>query len=660
MTAEVIRPEQQCMHQFFDIIVVGMGPVGLHFIHKLAGMNTTVSIAVFGDEPWEPYNRVKLSSLISGQIKEDSLYEASHITDLPSVTPFYNNRIVSIDRDAHQIIDSQGNRFSYGKLVLATGSRAHVPVIDGVNLKNVFRFRDLHDAMSLMGRSVMTRTTVVIGGGLLGLEAAKSMQRFNTDVHVIEHDMWLMFKQLDKVAGAYLQEHIEKTGIKVHTSQHVQKITGEHRVDGVQLANKEIIKCDTVILATGIIPNVQLAVESGLHIGRGIRVNDNLQTNDSDIYAIGECAEHEEKVYGLVGPGYEQAAVLAHHIDGRKSHYKGSISAAKLKVVGLPVISAGDAVQREGLVDEYVYQDHQKNIYRKLFVKNGRLCGVVGVGEWPGMQRFQEAVARRRRIWPWQTGRFIAEGVMWNDVLSENVIDWPASATVCNCTGVTRGQLDMAHSKGAISVAQIASMTGASTVCGSCTNLIGDFLGSSVAAEPVKGFKTLLVASLLATIAALIFFLSPPLEYAQTVQAAWSVDVLWRDGLLKQLSGYSVLGIAVVISVISMRKRIKKFVNLWEFSSWRILHVVLGLLILGLLMLHTGFRLGNNINFALMLTFTALLFVGAIAGIAIAYEHSLPKRMAKHLRSLALWSHIILLWPLPALLGFHVVKTYYF
>jgi nitrite reductase (NADH) large subunit len=317
-------------------------------------------------------------------------------------------------------------------------------------------------------------------------------------------------------------------------------------------------------------------------------------------------------------------------------------------------------VQREGLVDEYVYQDSEKEIYRKLIVKNGRLCGIVGVGEWPGMQRFQEAVARHRRIWPWQTGKFVAEGVMWNDVLSENVIDWPASATVCNCTGVTRGQLDMAHSKGAISVAQIATMTGASTVCGSCKNLIGDFLGSSVAAEPVKGFRTLLVASLLATIVALVFFLSPPLEYAKTVQAAWSIDMLWRDGFFKQVSGFTMLGIAVFISVISMRKRIRKFVNLWEFSSWRIMHVVLGLLMLGVLFLHTGFRLGNNLNFALMLTFTALLLVGAISGMAIGYEHSLPKRMAKHVRSVAMWSHIILLWPLPALLGFHILKTYYF
>ncbi len=660
MTAEVLKQEQQYARKSFDIIVVGMGPVGLHFLQKLMGMDAALGIAVFGDEPWQPYNRVKLSSLLSGDIREESLYEANAILDNASVYPFYNNRIVSIDRYAHEVVDSQGQRYAYGKLVLATGSSAHIPVIEGVQLNNVFRFRDLHDVMSLMGRSVMTRTTVVIGGGLLGLEAARSMQRFNTDVHVVEHDMWLMFKQLDDTAGACLQEHIETTGIKVHTSQHVKKIIGDDRVTGVQLANNETIECDTVILATGIVANVQLALDSGLHIGKGIRVNDNLQTNDNDIYAIGECAEHDEKVYGLVGPGYEQAAVLAHHIEGRKSVYKGSVSAAKLKVVGLPVFSAGEVEQGESHVDKYVYQDQEKNIYRKLIVRNGRLRGVVGVGEWPGIHRFQEAIAKKRRVWPWQSGRFIDEGIMWNDVLAENVIDWPASATVCNCTGVTRGQLDLAQSKGATTVAQIATMTCASTVCGSCKNLIGDYLGSSAAPEPVKGFRMLFIASLLATLAALLFFLFPVVDYTSTSQAGWSIDMLWRDSFFKQVSGFTVLGVAAFISVISIRKRVQKLFKLWEFTSWRIVHVVLGLLVLGILFLHTGFRMGNNLNFALMLTFSSLLLVGAIAGVAIAYEHSLPRRLAKHVRSIALWSHIILLWPLPALLGFHILKTYYF
>ncbi len=660
MTAEQLKQEQTFLRQSFDIIVVGMGPVGLHFIQKMVALNPELSIAVFGDEPWAPYNRVKLSSLISGQIKEDSLYEASPIAEHDSVTPFYNDRIVTIDRYAHEVTDSQGRNFGYSKLVLATGSRAHIPVIDGVDLRNVFRFRDLHDAMSLMGRSVMTRRTVVIGGGLLGLEAARSMQRFKTEVHVVEHDLWLMFKQLDEAAGSYLQKHIEGLGIIVHTGQHVTKISGEHQVEGVHLSNKEVIAADTVILATGILPNVQLALDSGLHIGRGIRVNDALQTNDNDIYAIGECAEHEGKVYGLVGPGYEQAAVLAHYIEGKKSQYKGSISAAKLKVVGMPVLSAGDVVQLQGHVDQYVYEDKEKSIYRKLMLRNGRLCGMVGMGEWPGIQRFQEAINKRRRIWPWQTRKFVDDGVIWNHVQSENVIDWPASATVCNCTGVTRGQLDHAQSKGAVTLPQICAMTGASSVCGSCKSLIGDYLGSSAPAEPVKGFRTLLTTSMIATLAALLFLVVPAVNYATSVQTDWSLDRLWRDGFLKQVSGFSILAVALLISLISMRKRVKKLIKLWDFSSWRIVHVVLGLLVIALMFAHTGFRLGNNLNFILMLTFSALLLVGAVAGLAIGYEHNLPKRLAKNIRSFAMWSHIILLWPIPALLGFHILKTYYF
>ena len=660
MRAEAIMCEQQYTRQAYDVIVVGMGPVGLRFIEKFSARNANASVAVFGDEPWAPYDRVKLSSFISGDIKEETLYHSLDIESYPGVTAFYNNRIVEIDRYAQEVIDSEGKRYSYKHLVLATGSRAHVPVIEGVNIKNVYRFRDLNDAISLMGRSVRTRKTIVIGGGLLGLEAARAMQRFNTEVHVIEHDMWLMFKQLDERASMYLRGHIETSGIIVHTSERVQRIIGETTVEGVLLGNGTIIECDTVILATGIIPNVQLALDSGLHIDKGVRVNNSLQTNDQNIYAIGECAEHNGMVYGLVAPGYEQAAVLAHHLQGKNSQYKGSISATRLKVVGLPVFSAGEIGQLSQRLDAYEYLDNKKNIYRKIFIKNGCLYGALGTGEWPGLQRFQESVSKHRRIWPWQIRRFVSEGMLWNNATSENVIDWPSTATVCNCTGVTRGQLDVAMKNGASTVSELMAVTGVSKVCGTCKDLVCDFAGGNAAREPVKAYKALLLVSLVALFAMFVYLLSPTIAYSETALVKWHIDEWWRDGFYKQVSGFLILGFSVLISFVSLRKRFSKYIKLWDFAYWRFFHVVMGAVLLGILLMHTGLRMGSHLNFYLMLVFSALIVVGAVAGLAISYEHNMPARVAKRLRSYALWSHILLLWPLPGLLGFHIIKTYYF
>ena len=644
----------------FEYIVVGTGPVGMHFIQEQLKLNSSSSIALFGDEPWDPYNRLQLSSLVSGDIKENSLYNANDLDKQSNITTFYNNRIVEINRIRKEVTDSLGNKYFYGKLILATGSRPRIPLIEGIRLKNVFTFRDLSDAQSLMSRSVRTKKTVVIGGGLLGLEAARAMQRFNTEVHIIEHSSWLMFNQLDNRGGGYLKQYIESLGIYVHTNERIQKLAGLDKVEGVLLSNETLIECDTVIIATGIVSNNELAKESGINFGKGITVNDHLQTNDQNIYAIGECAEHNHKLYGLVAPGYEQAAVLAHHFNGEDAKYKGSTASTNLKVLNYPVFSAGDTGLAARARECFIYQDHEKEIYRKLVVINGRIRGAIGIGEWPGVQRIQEAAEHQRRVWPWHLKRFINDGVLWNDSLSESVLDWPSTAVVCNCTGVTRGDLSNAMSKGSTTVIQLAKSTGASTVCGSCKHLVTDFAGGNATPEPTKGFKFLLVASILALITAFAALFLPSLNYNDSVKADFLFDSLWRDSLYKQISGFSLLAFSLFISVISIRKRTKKILNLWDYAYWRLMHVAIGTILIGILLAHTGFRMGNNLNFYLMLVFCCLLLIGSIASLVISYEHNLPRRVAKQVRSYAVWSHILLLWPLPVLLGFHILKTYYF
>ena len=476
MGAEARNILQQFATQQHDVIVIGTGPVGMRFVMQFARVNTTSRIAIFGDEPWLPYNRVNLTALLTGDIREDKLYVSFDAAKHANVSCYYNNRIVQIDRHAKEVIDSQGVRHGYSTLVLATGSSAFMPNIPGTHLNNVFSFRDLSDAQKLMSRIVRSRHTVVIGGGLLGLEAARAMHRFNTKVTVIEHSMWLMFRQLDQRAGSYLKRHIETLGVQVRTSERVLEIVGSNKVQGVLLGSGETIECDTIVVAAGIVPNLQLIRNSGLHFSKGIRVNDQMQTRDPDIYAIGECAEHRNKIYGLVTPGYEQADVLAHNLNGGRAQYVGSTATTSLRVLDYPVFSMGEVDLPSHSHEEIRFQDHQKGIYRRLFLLHGRLRGVVAIGAWPGVERLQEVVARQQRIWPWQVSKFKKTGILWAEEDACNVASWPNSAVICHCAGTTRANLARAKNSGACNVDQLAQMTGASTVCGSCRPLLVNFI----------------------------------------------------------------------------------------------------------------------------------------------------------------------------------------
>ena len=514
MIAEARVLQQQLDTQYHDIIVIGTGPAGMRFVTEFVHVNTTSRVAVFGDEPWLPYNRVNLTSLLTGAIREDKMYVAFDPAKHSNVSCYFNNRIVKINRHAKTVIDSQGVCHGYTTLVLATGSSSFTPNIPGTTLKNVFSFHDLCDAQKLMSRIVRSRHTIVIGGGLLGLEAARAMQRFNTNVTVIEHSMWLMFRQLDQRAGSYLKRHLESLGVHVLTSERVLEIYGDDKVQGVLLGTGETIECDTVVLAAGIVPNLQLIRNSGLYFGKGIRVNDYLQTNDPNIYAIGECAEHRKKTYGLVTPGYEQARVLAYNLNGGHVQYTGSTATTSLKVLDYPVFSIGEVDLPSRNHEEIRFQDHHKGIYRRLFLLRGRLRGVVAIGAWPGILRMQEAVTRQQRIWPWQVSRFIKTGVLWTEDQACNVASWPNATVICQCMSVTRAHLAQASHQGVSNVEQLIQLTGAATVCGVCRPLLANFMSVQVATKSERLPQGILAVGLMILVS-LLYLVHEHLEFGQ-------------------------------------------------------------------------------------------------------------------------------------------------
>lgn len=640
------------------IVIVGAGPVGIRAAQELHRRHADTPIVIYGDEPTQPYNRVRLSGFLVGELNWQALTRDLQLPDHPQITTRYGCAVTAIDREQHCIRDASGHTQPYSRLILATGSRPHIPDIPGITLPGVYAFRDERDAHALLARRVRSRRTLVLGGGLLGLEAARAMQRFNTEVCVIEHYNRLMMRQLDDDAAAYLERSVRALGVDIILGDSVKRVLGGNTVTGVQLRSDREIACDTIIVATGIAPNVALARTAGIHTNRGIRVNDAMQTSDAAIYAVGECAEHRDIVYGIVAPGLEQAAVAAHTATGGNANYAGSTLTTRLKVVDLPVFSMGP-VSPEAMPDLARSITFRTDTdYRKLVIHRGRLLGAIVIGDCPELSRLQEAVLRQRRIWPWQLLRFRSSGLLWPEEELGNVAAWPATATVCNCTGVTRGQLGRAIAEGCATAEALAARTGASTVCGSCRPLLAELAGNSAPAAPARGWKVLIGTSGIAALVALALALFVTVPYVSSVQVPWQWDVVWRENFWKQVSGFTVLGLTVLLLIMSLRKRIRRF-TLGDFPLWRIAHVVLGALTLAGLAVHTGGRLGSNLNFLLMAAFLLAIVVGAAAGGLIALEHRLGAG-AMRLRRSGLWTHILIAWPIPVLLGIHVLKSYYF
>src|SRR5262245_59109363 len=432
------------------VVIVGAGPVGIRTAQELARRRPELPIVIYGDEPSEPYNRVRLSAFLVGELDWHALTRDLVLPPDANIETRYGCAIRMIDRVNRCVRDSTGSAQPYSTLVLATGSRPYVPDLPGVKLPGVYTFRDVRDAHRLLARRVRSRRTVVLGGGLLGLEAARAMQRFNTAVCVVEHYTRLMMRQLDAGAAEDLLAHVRSLGIEVILGEGIRRIVGETAVMGVQLRSDRLLPCDTVLIATGIQPQIELARAAGIHVGRGIRVDDRMLTSDPHIHAVGECAEHRKRVYGFVAPGLEQAAVAAHSIAGGQANYRGSLVAARLKVLDLPVFSMGP-VTEEGRLDlgrEWHFRS--PGVYRKIVTWRGRLAGAIALGPCPELSRLQEGVSRGRRIWPWQLLRFSRTGSPWPEVEQVSVVAWPAAATVCNCTGVTRGQLSAAGAAGSL------------------------------------------------------------------------------------------------------------------------------------------------------------------------------------------------------------------
>jgi nitrite reductase (NADH) large subunit len=386
------------------LVLVGNGMAGIRAVEEvMARAPGEFAITVFGAEPHGNYNRIMLSPVLAGEktfaeiVTHDRGWYADNGIELIA-----GEAVVAIDRAARAVTGERGTMRPYDVLLLATGSNPFMLPLPGADLAGVIGFRDVADVSAMQQACARGGSAVVIGGGLLGLEAANGLRRGGMDVTVLHLLPTLMERQLDPVSAGMLKHDLETRGLTVLTEANTQSILGEDRVRGVLLADGRELRADLVVMAVGIRPNVALAAEAGLKVNRGVVVDDVMQTSADGIFALGECAEHRGICYGLVEPAYEQARVLARHLAGREVAYRGSVVATNLKVSGVAVFSAGDFLGSEGS-ESIVLSDVRRGAYKKLVIADGRLTGAVLIGEvadalwYLELIRSREPVARIRK-----------------------------------------------------------------------------------------------------------------------------------------------------------------------------------------------------------------------------------------------------------------------
>ncbi len=457
-----------------QLVVVGNGMAGVACVEQILKHAPQFDITIVGDETHVNYNRILLSSVLAGEKSPDEItlnplgwYEKNGIRLRVGV------RIVDVDPIARTVTGSDGSIVPFDTLLLATGSHAWLPPIQGLDKEGVFQFRTLDDTRALLTRSGPGVKAVVIGGGLLGLEAARGLQVQGCDVTVVHLMSTLMERQLDADGGNYLCGKMEDLGIRVLLNRTTTAILGQARVEGVALSDDSCIEADIVVVAAGIRPNVELAYKAGLYVNRGVVVNDYMETSHPDIYAVGECVEHRGVCYGLVAPLIEQAKVLAATMTGNRGPvYTGTVTASKLKIMGVDVFSAGDWSGQDA--EPVRFEDRALGVYKKLTVRGGKLAGVILVGDMSDSHRYMEwlrsgedlAAQRRHLLFPPP----VADAGL-------DVAQMADSATVCGCVGVTKGAIvEAIRERGVCTLAQLKEDTRASTGCGSCRGLCESLL----------------------------------------------------------------------------------------------------------------------------------------------------------------------------------------
>jgi assimilatory nitrate reductase electron transfer subunit len=460
-----------------SVVVVGNGMAGARLVGELRGRDRRVPITVFGAEESRPYNRVLLSNVLAG---------ASGPGDIGLTAPeWYADNdvearlgvpVTGIDRAARTVTSADGRVTPYDTLVLATGSVPVVPPLPGLDAEGVVAFRTIDDCRAILRHAATARSAVVVGGGLLGLEAARGLAGRGLPVTVVHRPGHLMDRQLDPEAGGVLRRVLGDLGIGTCLGARVTaaRSAGGH-VTGVELDDGTVLDADLVVLACGVRPETGLASAAGLTVDRGVLVDDRLRSvDDPRVHAIGECAQHQGTVYGLVAPAWEQARVVADVLTGRDMRYTGSRLVTRLKAAGIELAAMGETGLDDDSAEVVRFTDPTRGTYKKLVIRDERLVGAILLGE-TGTAGLLTQLYDRAAPLPADRLHLLFHGMDAGTPV-DTPVRIPDAATVCQCNNVTKGRIRASWEAGAREVSDVAAGTRATTGCGGCRDTVAGIL----------------------------------------------------------------------------------------------------------------------------------------------------------------------------------------
>ncbi|MCH2176672.1 MAG: FAD-dependent oxidoreductase [Lentisphaeria bacterium] len=643
------------------IVVIGNGMVGHRFCDMLLRRkNESVEyrLEVFGKEIHPAYDRVNLSKFFQGVNPEELYLSTPQWYKDKNIQLHLGDPITDIDRDSKSVRTASGYTSQYDKLIFATGSTPFVPPIPGVDEEGVFVYRTFEDLQKISAYAQRCKRAVVIGGGLLGLEAVQALQHLNVEPTVIELADFLMSQQLDPEGASLLAEQVKAQGIQIELGRLTEKI--EKRNDGtfvLYFRGGEKLETDMVIFSVGIRPNSDLAEKVGLACApaKGIIVDSYLKTNDDSIWAVGECVRIRGKVYGLLRPGFDMVDAVIGQLFGLDTMFKSPDMSTRLKMLGVDVISLGDALEPQ---KEVLYRSD--NQYRKIVVRENVIIGALGVGEWDTAGKIQTAIQQQMPVTLKDLSTFEEIGTLFD--IDSLVASWPNEAMVCNCMKISKGTILEVAERCCQNLDQLIEETEASTVCGSCKPLIEDLLGVEKRTR-IKPDKKLIASSIFAFILVFAIFTIPGIVSVQSVQGnEFKIWSFINNNFYAQISGFTLLGLTLIGLLLPARKRVP-FLQFGSIHLWRFIHAFMGILSLTTLIIHTGFSFGDNLNAILMTSFCFLNVLGCFTGLAASFEFfglTIISARARQWRPIMTVLHIITFWPFPILITFHILQTYYF
>ncbi|MCB1668296.1 MAG: nitrite reductase large subunit NirB [Pseudomonadales bacterium] len=472
-----------------NIVVVGNGMVGHHYVDRLLQASLDVKITVIGEEPRPAYDRVHLSEYFAGKKPEELALTSREFYKENGVDAHFGDAAVKIDREKKIVLTDSGRSFSYDKLVLATGSYPFVPPIPGAKDEGCLTYRTIDDLGEINAAAKSSKVGVVVGGGLLGLECANALQNLGLETHVVEFAPGLMGVQLDEGGSKMLRRKIDGIGVHVHTSKATQTISkGESCRFRMNFADGEHLETDMIVFSAGIRPSDQLAREAGLEIGErgGIVIDYHCKTSDSDIFAIGECALLGNRIFGLVAPGYRMAEAAVTQLTEEKESFRGADMSTKLKLLGMDVGSIGDSHgNTEGSV-AYTFSDESKEIYKRIIVDTTgqKLLGAVLVGDCSEYDTLLQYYLNAIDLPEHPESMILPDSAGGVPALGAAAL--PMTATICSCLNVSKGDIVEAIEGGCCSVGDVKGATQASTGCGGCAALLKNVVDDEMAARGME------------------------------------------------------------------------------------------------------------------------------------------------------------------------------